>query len=169
MQRPHCLLPLHLYQSNLQAVLQLRLIIPTCHHHYRARSLPSHTPELPTTSLTPSQAWPPELQTPPPTIEIQILSSSTSPTALLVPFKNKTTLASPHYTTQISCQTPTLHSNFSQVQPSVSPTLTYTTTVHSILLLGKSPSSSNYGLLSPLDLMVESVLYDIVVGLQLQL
>ena len=105
----------------------------------------------------------------PPTIQIQILSSSTSPPTFLFPFKNKTTLACSHYTAQISGQTSTFHSNFSQVQSSVSPTLTYTTTVYSIFLLGKPPASSNYGLLTSLDFMVESVFYENVVGLQLQL
>ena len=92
-----------------------------------------------------------------PTLEIQILPSTTSTTTLLFPFKNKTTVAYPHCTTQIPCQTSTLHSNFSQVQSSVSPTLTYTTPIHSFLLSGNSPTSSNYGILSTLEVMVESI------------
>ena len=88
---------------------------------------------------------------------------------LLVPFENAIILASTYYTTQISCQPSTLQSNFSQVQSSVSPTLTYTTTIHRIVLFGNSPASSNYGLLTSLDFMVESVFYENVVGLQLQL
>ena len=52
------------------------------------------------------------------------------------------------------------------MQSSVSHTLTSTTTIHCFLFFGHSPTSSNYGLLSTLELMVESVFYEIVLGLQ---
>ena len=88
---------------------------------------------------------------------------------LFLTLENAITLASTFHTSQISYQPSTLQSNFSQVQSSVSPSITYTTPLHSLLLSGNSPASSNYGILSTLEVMVESVFYEIiVVGLQLQ-
>ena len=88
---------------------------------------------------------------------------------LLLTFENAIALASTIHTSKISYQLPTFQSNLSQVQSSISPSFTHTTSTHCLLLFNYTPASSHYGVLPTLEVMVESVFYEIiVVGLQLQ-
>ena len=88
---------------------------------------------------------------------------------LLLTLENANTRASTFHTSQISYQLSTFHSNFSQVQSSVSSSITNSTSTHRLLFLDSTPASSHYGILPTLEVMVESVSYEIiVVGSQLQ-
>ena len=89
---------------------------------------------------------------------------------LFLPVKNTYTLTSTIHTSQISHQFSTFHSNLPQMQSSVPTNFTTSTSTQCLLYFNSTSASSYYGILSTLEVMVESISYEIfVVGPLLQL